>query len=89
MTLASSKRWVAFILLISIGLRFIGLNQINGPVFDEVFYPQYGLLYLQGKDFFYAHPPLANYLYAFAIWAYSLLPWVSIESYQTISLSNI
>ena len=89
MTLASSKRWVAVILLISIGLRFIGLNQINGPVFDEVFYPQYGLLYLQGEDFFYAHPPLANYLYAFAIWAYSLLPWVNIEPYQTISLSSI
>ena len=89
MTLASSKRWVAVILLISIGLRFIGLNQINGPVFDEVFYPQYGLLYLQGEDFFYAHPPLANYLYAFAIWAYSLLPWVNIESYQTIGLSSI
>mgnify|MGYP003322459330 CR=1 FL=1 len=29
MTLASSKRWVAVILFISIGLRFIGLNQIN------------------------------------------------------------
>ena len=89
MTLASSKLWVGGILLISIGLRFLGLNQINGPVFDEVFYPQYGLLYLQGEEFFYAHPPLANYLYAFAIWVYSLLPWVSIESYQNIELSSI
>ena len=89
MTLAPSKLWMAVILFISIGLRFIGLNQINGPVFDEVFYPQYGLLYLQGEEFFYAHPPLANYLYAFAIWVYSLLPWVNIESYQNIELSSI
>ena len=89
MTLASSKRWVGGILLVSIGLRFIGLNQINGPVFDEVFYPQYGLLYLQGEEFFYAHPPLANYLYAFAIWVYSLLPWTGIESLQNIELSSL
>ena len=89
MTLASSKRWLVGILLVSIGLRFTGLNQINGPVFDEVFYPQYGLLYLQGEEFFYAHPPLANYLYAFAIWAYSLLPWVNIESFQSIQLSSL
>ena len=52
MTLASSKRWVVNILLISIGLKLIGLNQINGPVFDEALYPQYGLLYLQGEEFF-------------------------------------
>ena len=82
MSLASSKRWLGGVLLISIGLRFIGLNQIDGPVFDEVFYPQYGLLYLQGEEFYYAHPPLANYMYAFSIWIYSLLPWINIESYQ-------
>ena len=89
MSLASSKRWLGGVLLISIGLRFIGLNQIDGPVFDEVFYPQYGLLYLQGEEFYYAHPPLANYMYAFSIWIYSLLPWINIESYQNIGISSI
>jgi len=89
MSLASSKRWLFFILLVSFGIRFIGLNQIDGPVFDEVFYPNYGLMYLQGEDFYYAHPPLANYLYAFAIWLYSLLPFVGIESIQDIELSSL
>ena len=89
MSLASSKRWLFFILLVSFGIRFTGLNQIDGPVFDEVFYPNYGLMYLQGEDFYYAHPPLANYLYAFAIWLYSLLPFVGIESMQDIQLSNL
>lgn len=89
MSLASSKRWLFFILLVSFGIRFTGLNQIDGPVFDEVFYPNYGLMYLQGEDFYYAHPPLANYLYAFAIWLYSLLPFVGIESMQDIQLANL
>jgi dolichyl-phosphate-mannose--protein O-mannosyl transferase len=89
MSLASSKRWLFFILLFSFGIRFIGLNQIDGPVFDEVFYPKYGLMYLKGEDFYYAHPPLANYLYAFAIWVYSLLPWTGIESLQNIELSSL
>tara|TARA_B100000029_G_scaffold516300_1_gene628534 strand:- start:1483 stop:2802 length:1320 start_codon:yes stop_codon:yes gene_type:complete len=89
MSLASSKRWLFFILLVSFGIRFTGLNQIDGPVFDEVFYPNYGLMYLQGEDFYYAHPPLANYLYAFAIWLYSLLPFVGIESIQDIELSSL
>ena len=89
MSLASSKRWLFFILLFSFGIRFIGLNQIDGPVFDEVFYPKYGLMYLKGEDFYYTHPPLANYLYAFSIWVYSLLPWAGIESLQNIELSSL
>ena len=84
MPISSRKHWLFFIIFISLFLRFLGLNQINTAVFDEVFYPQYGLMYLQGEDFFYAHPPLANYLYSFAIWLYSLLPWANIDSIQTI-----
>ena len=86
---SSPKYWLFLIFSISLFLRFLGLNQIDNAVFDEIFYPQYGLMYLQGEEFFYAHPPLANYLYSFAIGVYSLLPWTNIESIQTIEFSAL
>ena len=55
---------------LSFSLRFEGLWTLEGPIFDEIFYPQYGLNYLQNQEFFYPHPPLANYLYSISIWVY-------------------
>ena len=88
-TLSPSKYWLFFIFSASLFLRFLGIGQIDNAVFDEIFYPQYGLMYLQGKEFFYAHPPLANYLYSISIWVYSLLPGSNIESLQTIEFSAL
>jgi len=87
--LGPSKHWLFFIFSASFFLRFFGIDQIDNAVFDEIFYPQYGLMYLQGKEFFYAHPPLANYLYSISIWVYSLLPGSNIESLQTIEFSAL
>ena len=57
--------YVALLILIgSFTLRFLHLGAIPGPVFDEVFYPVYGFNYLTGEEFYYVHPPLANYMYA-------------------------
>ena len=71
MNLSSKYFWyITLITFLSFSLRFEGLWTLDGPIFDEIFYPQYGLNYLQNVEFFYPHPPLANYLYSFSIWAY-------------------
>ncbi len=71
MKLSSKYFWyITLITFLSFSLRFEGLWTLDGPIFDEIFYPQYGLNYLQNVEFFYPHPPLANYLYSFSIWAY-------------------
>ena len=64
---------IALIAIISFSLRFEGLGLLEGAVFDEIFYPQYGFNYLQNQEFFYPHPPLANYLYALSISVYVLI----------------
>ena len=71
MKLTSKYFWCfALITFLSFSLRFEGLWTLEGPIFDEIFYPQYGLNYLQNQEFFYPHPPLANYLYSTSIWIY-------------------
>jgi len=80
---------ICLIFLAGMFLRFIGLNQINEPIFDEIFYPQYGFMYLQGEEFFYAHPPFANYLYSLAIWLYSLTPLFEAESLDKINFYEL
>ena len=71
MQLPSKYFWCfALITFLSFSLRFEGLWTLEGPIFDEIFYPQYGLNYLENKEFFYPHPPLANYLYSISIWIY-------------------
>ena len=71
MKLPSKYFWCfTLIIFLSFSLRFEGLWTLEGPIFDEIFYPQYGLNYLQNQEFFYPHPPLANYLYSISIWVY-------------------
>jgi len=65
------------------------LGEIPGPVFDEVFYPMYGYNYLTDQQFFYAHPPLGNYILAATIWIYHQLPWVEINSLSTVSFEEL
>ncbi len=77
------------ILFISFTTRFLYLGEIPGPVFDEVFYPMYGYNYLTDQQFFYAHPPLGNYILAATIWIYHQLPWVEINSLSTVSFEEL
>lgn len=62
------------IFLLSIGLRFWGLERFNALVFDEVYYAIYSNNYLIGKQFFNAHPPFSQYIIAIGIWIGSHLP---------------
>ena len=79
----------SLILIGSFTLRFLHLGDIPGPTFDEVFYPFYGFSYLTDKNFYYVHPPLANYLYAAAIWIYHQLPWIDITSIDALSFEQL
>jgi len=65
---------MAAIFLLSIGLRFWGLERFNTLVFDEVYYAIYSNNYLIEKQFFNAHPPLSQYIIAIGIWIGSHLP---------------
>jgi len=56
------------VFLLSLGLRFWSLDRFNQLAFDEIYYVQYGLDYLEGRSLFDAHPPLGKYLIAAGIW---------------------
>lgn len=67
---------LALIWLLSLSLRLWGLGEIDGPAFDEVYFPRYGYDYLTGAEFFHVHPPLANYFMMASIRIYHALPWI-------------
>ena len=82
--------YVGLLILIgSFTLRFLHLGDIPGSTFDEVFYPRYGFNYLTGENFYYVHPPLANYLYAAGIWIYSQLPWIDLASIDSLTFEQL
>jgi dolichyl-phosphate-mannose-protein mannosyltransferase len=60
--------------LISLALRFWGLERFNGLVFDEVYYVKFAHNYLTQTPFFDGHPPLSKYLIAIALWIGNQLP---------------
>ncbi|MGI0492881.1 dolichyl-phosphate-mannose--protein mannosyltransferase [Alkalinema pantanalense CENA528] len=63
------------IFIISLGLRFWGLERLNTFVFDEVYYAKFANNYLTHTPFFNAHPPLSQYLIAIGIWIGEKLPF--------------
>lgn len=66
---------LTFLCLLSLGLRFWGLERFNTLVFDEVYFAQFGNNYLTNTPFFNAHPPLSQYIIALGIWVGSHLPF--------------
>ena len=70
-------------------LRFYNLGVIPGPVFDEVFYPEFALSYLKGEAFFSVHPPLGSYILAFGIYIYDLLPWLEGIDFSEAKVDSI
>jgi dolichyl-phosphate-mannose-protein mannosyltransferase len=65
----SEREWlgVAAIAFVAFATRFWQLDRIEKIVFDEVYYPKFGMNYLNGVPFFDAHPPLAKYMIALGI----------------------
>jgi dolichyl-phosphate-mannose-protein mannosyltransferase len=68
-TYVSKHPWLglAAIAFVAFATRFWQLDYIEKTVFDEVYYPKFGLNYLNGEPFFDAHPPLAKYIIALGI----------------------
>ncbi|MEB3293785.1 MAG: phospholipid carrier-dependent glycosyltransferase [Synechococcales bacterium] len=63
------------IFLISLGLRFWGLERFNTLVFDEVYYVKFANNYLTHTPFFDGHPPLSKYIIAMGMAIGNKLPW--------------
>ncbi len=74
-----TKKWfqigLAGIFLLSLALRFWGINRFNTLVFDEVYYAKFGNNYLTHVPFFDGHPPLGKYMIAIGIWLGSHVPF--------------
>ncbi|MTJ09477.1 dolichyl-phosphate-mannose--protein mannosyltransferase [Anabaena sp. UHCC 0204] len=62
------------IFLLSLSLRFWGLDRFNTLVFDEVYFAKFGNNYLTNTPFFNAHPPLSQYLIGLGIWISNYIP---------------
>jgi dolichyl-phosphate-mannose--protein O-mannosyl transferase len=63
------------LLLLSLGLRFWGINRFNTLVFDEVYFAKFAYNYLSWTPFFDGHPPLSKYLIAAGMGIGSRLPF--------------
>jgi len=63
------------VFILSLSLRFWGINRFNTLVFDEVYFAQFGNNYLTHTPFFNAHPPLSQYIIGIGIWIGSHIPF--------------
>ncbi|MBE9036752.1 dolichyl-phosphate-mannose--protein mannosyltransferase [aff. Roholtiella sp. LEGE 12411] len=74
-----TKKWfqigMVAIFLLSLALRFWGLERFNTLVFDEVYFAKFGNNYLTHTPFFNAHPPLSQYMIGIGIWIGSHIPF--------------
>ncbi len=74
-----TKKWfrigMASVFILSVALRFWGLERFNTLVFDEVYFAKFGNNYLTHTPFFNAHPPLSQYMIAIGIWIGSHIPF--------------
>jgi dolichyl-phosphate-mannose-protein mannosyltransferase len=74
-----TKKWFQIgmlsIFILSIALRFWGLERFNTLVFDEVYFAKFGNNYLTRTPFFNAHPPLSQYIIGIGIWIGSHIPF--------------
>ncbi|MEH2459894.1 dolichyl-phosphate-mannose--protein mannosyltransferase [Nostoc sp.] len=74
-----TKKWfqigMVCVFLLSLALRFWGLERFNTLVFDEVYFAKFGNNYLTHTPFFNAHPPLSQYIIGIGIWIGSHIPF--------------
>jgi len=76
---------------LALGLRLWHLGRFNTLVFDEVYYVQFAVDYLNQTASFDAHPPLGRYLIALGIWLAQQWPghWQPSNDLTGIALSPI
>jgi dolichyl-phosphate-mannose-protein mannosyltransferase len=71
---------MAGVLLISLALRFWGLERFNALVFDEVYYAKFASSFLKRENIFTGHPPLSSYIIAFGIWLSEKMQWGTVRN---------
>jgi dolichyl-phosphate-mannose--protein O-mannosyl transferase len=73
-----TKKWfwlgMAGVFLLSLALRFWGIERFNTLVFDEVYYAKFGHDYLTRNPFFDGHPPVGKYMVAIGMFLSRYLP---------------
>lgn len=85
---AAPIRWLArgwpFVLLLAASalLHFAWYGRPQTVVFDEVYFPRFGLSYLRGEYFFDLHPPLGKLIYFATGWLAGIDPSFSFASNQ-------
>jgi dolichyl-phosphate-mannose-protein mannosyltransferase len=69
--------WICMVgvFIMSLSLRFWGLERFNTLVFDEVYFAKFGNNYLTKTPFFNAHPPLSQYIIGIGIWIGKHVPF--------------
>ncbi|WP_143873260.1 phospholipid carrier-dependent glycosyltransferase [Catenovulum sediminis] len=70
-------------------LRFYQLGDINKPVFDEVYFPNFAYHYIQQESFFHSHPPLAKYVMMAGMHIYHMLPWVNEPTLGSVPFNEL
>ncbi|MEH2417724.1 dolichyl-phosphate-mannose--protein mannosyltransferase [Nostoc sp.] len=74
-----NKKWfrigMVSVFILSVALRFWGLERFNTLVFDELYFAKFGNNYLTHTPFFNAHPPLSQYIIGIGIWIGSHIPF--------------
>lgn len=88
-----TKKWFRIgmlgIFILSLALRFWGLERFNTLVFDEVYFAKFGNDYLTHTPFFNAHPPLSQYIIGIGIWIGSHIPfWHDTVNWLTGSMRS-
>jgi dolichyl-phosphate-mannose-protein mannosyltransferase len=73
---SSLVRMLPFVLLLALSaaLHFAWYAHPASVVFDEVYFPRFGLAYLKGEYFFDLHPPLGKLIFAATGWLAGLDP---------------
>ena len=75
-------RTLPFVLLLALSaaLHFAWYAHPASVVFDEVYFPRFGLAYLKGEYFFDLHPPLGKLIFAATGWLAGLDPGFAFAS---------
>lgn len=75
------RAWPFLLLLAaSLALHFAWYGQPAAVVFDEVYFPRFGLAYLRHEYFLDLHPPLGKLIYAATAWLAGLDPGFAFAS---------
>ena len=81
--------YVIALVVLGAFLRFFNIGELPGPIFDEVYFPQYAYGYIKGEPFFHVHPPLYNYIATAGLWLYYQIPFIGLTPISGLSFEQL